>query len=176
MSTLPAGDWAVDTVHSDVAFEVQHNSLQAYRATFSDYSAELHTDDDGLGITGRVKVESVEISLEMLRDTVLGEDFLDAANHPEIVFTSSSIDIGGDGSLEVKGTLEMKGTSGEVTAKGKLTGPVNDLHGDPRVSVQVEAVIDRTEYGLAWQGELDGGEDVLGNEVKLIAHMELAQG
>jgi polyisoprenoid-binding protein YceI len=72
--------------------------------------------------------------------------------------------------------LGLKGNSGEVTARGKLTGPVTDLHGSPRVSVQVEAVINRKEYGLEWHADLDGGEAVLGDDVKLIANLELAQG
>jgi polyisoprenoid-binding protein YceI len=176
VSALPAGDWTVDGPHSVVAFEVEHNSLQEFRARFTEYSAELKTDDGGLGIEGSVAVESVDIGLDKLREVVLSDEFLDAANHPEITFRSSDINLSDDGSLEVKGTLGLKGNSGEVTARGKLTGPVTDLHGSPRVSVQVEAVINRKEYGLEWHADLDGGEAVLGDDVKLIANLELAQG
>ena len=176
MSTPPAGDWAVDGLHSDVAFEVAHNELQQYRASFSEYSAQLHTDDGGVGIEGSVAVDSVGIPEGRLRDTVLGEEFLDAANHPQITFRSSSIDLGADGSLKLAGTLTLKGKSGEITATGKLTGPVTDMGGNPRIAVQAEAVIDRTQYGLEWAADLAGGEAVLGNDVKLIAHLELSQG
>ena len=176
MSTLPAGDWSVDAPHSVVAFEVEHNTLQPFRARFTEYSAELHTDGDGIGIKGSVAVNSVQIGLEKLREVVLGDEFLDAANHAEITFQSSDISLGADGSLEVAGTLGIKGKSSEVTARGKLTGPVTDLHGSPRVSVQVEAVIDRNEFGLEWHADLEGGEAVLGDDVKLIANLELAQG
>ena len=176
MSTLPVGDWAVDGLHSDVAFQVAHYELQEYRASFNEYSAQLHTDDGGIGIEGSVVVDSVDIAEGRLRDTVLGEEFLDAANHPKITFRSSSIDVAADGSLKLAGTLTLKGTSGEVTATGKLTGPVVDMQGNQRVAVLAEAVIDRTQYGLAWAAELDGGETVVSNDVKLIAHLELSQG
>jgi polyisoprenoid-binding protein YceI len=159
-----------------VAFEVEHNTLQAFRARFTDYSAELHTEGDGIGIKGSVAVDSVQISLDKLREVVLGDEFLDGAKHPEITFESSDISLGDDGSLEVKGTLGIKGNSGEVTARGKLSGPVTDLHGSLRVSVQLEAVINRNEYGLEWHADLEGGEAVLGDDVKLIANLELAQG
>jgi polyisoprenoid-binding protein YceI len=53
---------------------------------------------------------------------------------------------------------------------------VTDLHGSLRVSVQLEAVINRNEYGLEWHADLEGGEAVLGDDVKLIVNLELAQG
>lgn len=173
---LPAGDWALDTVHSDVAFEVEHNELQRFRASFGEYSAQLHTDDGGIGIEGSVAVESVDINFEKLRGVVLGDEFFDAANHPEITFRSSDISLGDDGVLEVSGTLGLKGNSGEVTAHGSLRGPVTDLAGNPRLSVQLKTVIDRTEYGLEWQAELESGEDVLANDVRLIVELELSLG
>ena len=173
---LAAGDWSVDSVHSDVAFEVEHNALQMFRASFGEYSAQLHTDDGGIRIEGSVSVASVDINFEKLREVVLGDEFFDAANHPEITFRSSDVSLGGEWSLEISGRLGLKGNSGEVTARGKLRGPVTDLAGNPRVSVRLETVIDRTEYGLKWQAELDSGEDVLANEVRLIVDLELAQG
>ena len=72
--------------------------------------------------------------------------------------------------------LGLKGNSGEVTARGRLSGPVTDLAGNPRLSVELETVIDRTEYGLEWQAELESGEDVLANDVRLLVGLELALG
>ena len=175
-SALPAGDWTVDTVHSDVALEVEHNELQMFRASFGEYSAQLHTDDGRIRIEGSVSVESVDIDFEKLRGVVLGDEFLDAENHPEITFRSSDVSLGDDGSLEIKGTLGLKGNSGEVTARSRLSGPVTDLAGNPRLSVELETVIDRTEYGLEWQAELESGEDVLANDVRLLVGLELALG
>lgn len=177
MSTVPAGEFSVDVLHSEVAFEVEHNELQRYRASFTNYSAQLQSaDEGGLAIEGAVVADSVDIPEGKLRDVVLGEEFFDAANHPEITFRSSDVSADADGSLSVSGTLTLKGKVGEVTGKGTFAGPVTDMGGNPRVSVQVEASIDRNAYGLEWHANLVGGENVLGDEVKLIVNLELSAG
>ena len=50
-----------------------------------------------------------------------------------------------------------------------------DPSGLRRVAVDLGTVIDRTQFGLAWQARLFNGKPALGNDVKLIAKLELVE-
>ena len=44
------------------------------------------------------------------------------------------------------------------------------------VGFDLEAIVDRREYGLSWQAELPKGGEVLGWDVTLQVHLELVKG
>ena len=54
-----------------------------------------------------------------------------------------------------------------------MSGPSTDPYGNERLGYTLETVVDRTEFGVNWNAELPGGGLVVGNEVRLIAELEL---
>ena len=44
-----------------------------------------------------------------------------------------------------------------------------------KVGLELEAIVDRTEYGLDWNAPLPKGGFALANEVKLLVNLELAK-
>ncbi len=67
----------------------------------------------------------------------------------------------------------MAGFSLPVAAKGRLRGPVEVPGVGEKISLGLEATIDRTDYGMNWQMELPAGGQALANDVKLIVELEL---
>ena len=61
-----------------------------------------------------------------------------------------------------------------MTATGSYAYGVG-ISGAEVVGLDLEAGIDRRDYGLTWQAELPKGGEVLGWEVKLEVHLELPQ-
>ncbi len=58
----------------------------------------------------------------------------------------------------------MKGVTKPATLKGTITqGP--DAYANERVGLQVETVVDRTDFGINWNADLPNGEKALGNDV-----------
>ena len=51
----PAGTWNADPVHSNVSFEVVYSGVNAFRGSFTDFSATLN----GSSLEGPAKVASV---------------------------------------------------------------------------------------------------------------------
>jgi len=85
------------------------------------------------------------------------------------------VNFGEDGSLEVEGDLTIKGNTHRVTARGTLTGPGTDIAGNEKIGVDLEAVIDRREFGLEWNAPLPKGGFALENDVKLEVSLELVK-
>jgi polyisoprenoid-binding protein YceI len=167
--------WAVDTVHSNVGFAVKHMVVSTFRGRFEDYDGTLTANADGsLRLEGRVRADSIVVKDANLAGHLASPDFFDTANHPEIAFASTLIRTE-DGELIVDGELTIKGRTHPLEARGTITEPIETLGGFTKLGVELEAIIDRTQYGLDWNAPLPKGGFALANEVKLVAELEFTQ-
>src|SRR4051812_23462976 len=165
-----AGRFQADPVHSSFGFAVKHMGVNTFRGTLADVDASL---SDGV-LEGRAKVESISITNPPeFRGHVLGEDFFDAANHPEVAFRSTDVDLADDGTATVRGELTIRGITNEVVATGTWTGPAENPMGVQVVALELSAGLDRTQYGITWNMPLPKGGDILGEQVTLNVHLEL---
>jgi polyisoprenoid-binding protein YceI len=169
---IPVGTWTADQAHSNATFEVEHAGVSTFRGGFKAIDAKLVSGDDGLALEGTVAVESISIDDENIRPHVLSPEFFDASRNPTVDFRSTEISGAAD-DLHVKGELSLAGVSLPVEAVGRVRGPVEIPGGGEKVSLALEATIDRTAYGMTWQMDLPGGGPILGNDVKLIVELEL---
>src|SRR3954452_18445898 len=125
-TTLPAGTYNGDPIHSAFGFQVRHQGVQLFRGSFDDVAVTVTSDGESLSIEGSAKVESIVVRLADLKGHLLSDDFFAADRHPEIAFRSSAVRAEGE-SIEVEGELTIKGITNHVIAKGTLTGPVTGL-------------------------------------------------
>ncbi|MGO9488444.1 MAG: YceI family protein [Solirubrobacteraceae bacterium] len=173
---VAAGTWKIDKVHSHVGFSVKHMVVATFRGQFGEYDGALTADENGTPrLQGEVKVDSLIVKDENLAGHLKSPDFFDAANYPEITFSSTNVDLAENGQLEVEGDLTIKGNTHRVTGRGSLTGPHVDIAGNDKLGVELEAVIDRREFGLNWNAELPKGGFALENDVKLEISLELVK-
>lgn len=172
-ATTPlTGNYVADPVHSSFGFAVRYQGVSVFRGTLEDVSASLI---DGR-LEGSAKVESISIRTpEQFRAHVLGDEFFDAGAHPEVHFASSQVGLGEDGSATVAGELTIKGITRPVHATGKWTAPAPDAFGNTRAHLQLEAVVDRTEFEMHWNVPLPSGGQALASEVALIVELALVE-
>ena len=171
-ATKPAGTYTVDPVHSSFGFAVRYQGVSLFKGTLDEVDATLV---DGR-LDGRAKVESISIRTpEQFRAHVLSAEFFDAANHPEVTFTSQDIELSDDGTAKVEGELTIKGITRPVTAAGTWIGPEADAFGNTSGHLNLEAVIDRTEFDMNWNMALPSGGNVLANDVTLTVELSLVE-
>jgi polyisoprenoid-binding protein YceI len=170
LQQIPAGTYGLDPVHSTFGFAVTHNGVSKFRGHFEKVDAKL---EDGV-LLGTAQVDSVKTSIEQLRDHLLSEEFFNASQTPTITFRSSDVRIAEDGTVEIDGELTMRGVTRPVTATGSIASAIG-LSGAEVVGLDLEATIDRRDWGLNWQAPLPNGGDALAWEVTLEIHLELAR-
>ncbi len=168
-TTVPAGTWTVDPVHSVAGFAVRHMMVGTFRGEFSEIDATL---TDGK-LIGKVKVGSLQIKDEKLKGHLFSPDFFDAERYPEIIYESTSLRVE-DGSVSSEGTLTLKGKATPVTANGRLAGPEVTLGDIEKIGLDLETTVDRDAVGLAWNAPLPKGGVVLGKDVTISVTLELA--
>lgn len=173
-TTIPAGTtWTADPVHSSAGFAVRHMVVSTFRGRFEDFDATLTAAADGtLRLEGRVRAGSIVVKDENLAAHLRAADFFDTDRHPEITFASTLVQES-DGGLVVEGELTIKGQTRPLRARGTLTEPLETLRGYVEVGLELEATVDRRDYGLDWNAPLPKGGFALDNEVKLQVSLEL---
>lgn len=164
------GTYKLDPVHSSASFTVKHMVVATFRGRFEEFDAVL---EDGR-LTGTVNVGSIVVKDPNLAAHLQSPEFFDTERHPELIFESSEIRPDGE-QVVVDGELTIKGITKPVQARGTLTGPVETLGGVHKVGLNLEAIIDRTEFGLNWNAPLPKGGFALDKDVRLIVELELAQ-
>lgn len=168
------GSWTIDKAHSSVRFEVEHNSATTFRGSFADIDASLDYGDDGVQVSGTVKIASIDLGDEQMRGHVLSPEFFDVERYPELKFVSTGIDFT-DGEAVVTGDLTIRGETNPATVRGTIGEPFENAAGGKTVAVRLHTTIDRTAYGLNWQMQLPNGNPVLGHDVTIEVELELVQ-
>jgi polyisoprenoid-binding protein YceI len=171
---VPTGTWQADKLHSSVRIEVQHMGVSTFGAGFKEFDASLVSGADGVVLEGSAKVESFDVQDDQLRPHVLSPEFLDAERHPDLRFSSTAFRQDGD-EVIAEGEITIKGITRPVEARGRVGDALEDPMGNLHTSLQLETVIDRTDFDLGWQMDLPNGGAVLANDVKLLVSLELVK-
>ena len=122
-----------------------------------------------------MSVDSISVADENLAAHLTSPDFFDGGRYPRVRFTSSAVRVGDGGELEVEGELEIKGQARPITARGSVSGPHVDIAGNDKLGVELEATIDRREFGLEWNAPLPQGGFALDHDVRLDVSLELVR-
>jgi polyisoprenoid-binding protein YceI len=125
-------------------------------------------------VEAHLDASSIDTGIEA-RDTHLrSADFLDAAVFPELVFKSTGIEHSGDG-YKIAGDLTMHGEMLPVTLETELGGIVADMQGGRRAGFSASAKISRKSWGLTWNGALEAGGVLVGDDIKITMDVALVQ-
>ena len=174
-TVAPTGTWALDTTHSSASFAVKHMVVATFRGVFDEFDASLVVDEAGEAtLTGTVKADSIVVKDENLGGHLKSPDFFDTERYADITYVSKAIRREGD-EVVVDGELTIKGNTHPVEARGTITDPAITLGDVEKLGLTLEAVIDRTQFGLEWNAPLPKGGFALAHDVKLTVELELAK-
>jgi polyisoprenoid-binding protein YceI len=177
-----ASSWDIDTSHSMAGFVAKHLVFTKVHGRFNTWSGSVTLDDKDITKSKvDVKIDASSINTENeKRDTHLkSPDFFDAAKFKDITFKSTKIEKGDKPNfLKVTGDLTMHGVTKPITLDVELsdewTDP-KDWGGNTHKGVHAVGTINRKDFGLNWQKQLDKGGVVAGDEVKLLIDAELVK-
>jgi polyisoprenoid-binding protein YceI len=170
---LPAAVWGLDGTHSTASFSIKY-MVSTFRAGFDKVDAKLDTTGDQPVLTGSVDPTSIAVKDENFHAHLQSPEFFDSERHPAITFESTAFRIDGD-ELVVDGNLTIKGDTRPVEARGTFTAPHEDPWGNTRLGITLEAVVDRSHFGLTWNNPLPKGGLALANDVRLHVDLQLVK-
>ena len=165
---IKAGTWAIDPVHSSIAFSVRHLLVSKVRGHFNTFSGAVVVGEDGApSVTAEIAIDSVDTRNEQRDAHLRSNDFLAMEEYPEITFTSTGIQQTGPTSVELTGDLTVRGVTNTVTIPFEFEGAATDPYGNLRVGFEGSVVINRKDYGVTWNVALETGGVLVSDKVTL---------
>ena len=177
-----AGTFHADLGHTRLIFRVSHLGFSMYTAFFRDIDAELAFDPDrpeAMTLKAKVKTASVET---MFPDPAVdfnailaGADLLDAAQFPDITFTSTAITLTGANTADVTGDLTLHGVTKPVTLAVTYNGGYGGFPMDPggaRIGFSATGSLNRSDFGIGFGVPEAGSTFGVGDRVEIIIETE----
>jgi polyisoprenoid-binding protein YceI len=168
-----AGNWQIDPVHTEISFVIRHMMVSKVRGRFNTFEGSIVTaaDPTESSATATVDLASINTGNEMRDNHIRSADFFDVEHHPTMTFTSKALRKDGEG-YRLDGDLTIRGITKPITLALELNGFGPDAYGGTRAGFSATGTIDRTDFGVSYNGPIPGGGSVLGNSVTLQLEVE----
>lgn len=151
-SGVPSGLYQVDPTHAYINFSYSHLGLSNPVLGFDDFTMDLNLNhEEPAKSTVEVVIETSSIisGSEIWTDHLMGEQFFNAAQYPQITFTSTSVEAERDGNYRVNGDLKIKDSVQPVTLEVTINAAMNHpMSGKPTIGLDADAEILRSAWGL----------------------------
>jgi polyisoprenoid-binding protein YceI len=175
MSEIPgyiAGTWNVDPVHSEVSFVVRHMMVSKVRGRFDTFSGTITTAGDPLQstVTATVDLSSVNTGAPDRDNHIRSADFFHVEQHPTMTFQSTGVRQDGDDFL-LDGDITLRGITKPVTFKLEVNGFGPDAYGGTRAGFSATTEINRSDFGVSYNGPIPGGGVAVSEKVTI--HLEI---
>jgi polyisoprenoid-binding protein YceI len=182
--TTPAGVYALDPSHTSVTFEVRHIGLTNFTAGFDKMSGELNFDPANpaaMTVSAELTVASLDLPAPPagFHDELMGPVWFNAAAHPIIRFRSTRVEPTGARTARVTGDLTLRGVTRPIVLEVRYNGGYPKGAVDPaadRIGFSAQAVVKRSEFGMAIGVPAPGSDIGVGDEVKVRIETEFARG
>lgn len=167
--------WILNEAHTAAEFCVRHMMITYVRGHFKNIGGALEFDPSHPE-DARVEVSIAGDTLwsgEPERDEHLrSEDFLHLERHPAIRFRSTRVEPVARNEYRVTGDLTIRGTTRSVTLDARYLGQCRSPFDDTRIGFTATARINRHDFGVSWNADLQDGGVVVGDDVLISLDVE----
>ena len=148
---VQAADYAIDSTHTFVTFEIAHFGTSTNRGRFDKKEGKVQFDRADK--TGKVEIvidtASINTGTAAFNKHLQSADLFDSAKFPTATFKADKFDFNGDKVSEVSGTLTLLGKTNPITLKASNF----NCYISPMLKREVcggdfDANIDRTQFGM----------------------------
>lgn len=174
--TAQAALYRADQVHSTIGFTVKHLMVSEVKGEFTDYQTLINFDSNDLkssNVDVTIQVSSINTRNEKRDKHLKTSEFFDADNHPTITFKSTDI-TKTDNGYTISGDLTIRGVTKAISIPCAINGPVKNPMGEGEdvIGINGKATINRQDFGVSWNKEMDQGGYVVGNDVTIDVELE----
>ncbi|GIF47047.1 polyisoprenoid-binding protein YceI [Asanoa ferruginea] len=169
--TIPtAGSYDLDAAHKLVGFTARHMMVAKVRGHFDEASATITVGENPLesSVTATIKTASITTGVADRDAHLRSPDFLKTEEFPTIEFQS----IGGvkevnGNEFVLPGELTIRGVTRKVDLKVEFEGAGRNPYGMDIFGFSAHTEIDREDFGLTWNVNLETGGVLVGKKVRI---------
>lgn len=175
-ATAPVTEsWTIDKSHSSAEFKVRH-LMANVGGRFNDFGAVIHldrTNASNSSVEFTIQATSIDTGNRNRDEHLRSPDFFDVAKFPTITFKSTSIKERSKDLYDVTGDFTMHGVTKRITLPVQFLGFGRGPGGGEKAGFEINTTVNRKDYGVVWNRNLDEGGVLLGDDVKVTINLEL---
>jgi polyisoprenoid-binding protein YceI len=118
-----------------------------------------------------VQAASIDTDNPRRDDHLRSPDFFEVEKYPTLGFKSVSVEGDAGNVLRVTGDLSIHGVTRRVTIPVRVTGTM-PFRGGEKAGFATTFTVDRKDYGVTWNRNVDQGGVILGDEVEITILIE----
>jgi len=170
ISTLTAGQWAVEPSHSSVGFTVRHLGLSKVRGQFNEFSGTATIGDDPTQstISTTVELSSIDTNNADRDGHLQSTDFFGVEANPQMTFTSTSVTEG-----QLVGDLTINGVTKPIAFELEFHGVVEDGYGVTRAGFSATGELLRSDYGISFNMPVGLDGMLIGDKITIELEIQL---
>ncbi|MBF0350622.1 MAG: YceI family protein [SAR324 cluster bacterium] len=174
---VSAAVYEVDTTHTTVGFSATHLVISNVSGKFNSFSGSVEIDADKniSNIQAEIDVTSIDTANQKRDEHLRSGDFFDAEKNPKITFKSTSVKKLEGNKYQVIGDLTIRGVTKAVTLEGELIGMIQSQYVGSRAGFRAEGKINRMDFGVSWNKQMDFGGWAVGEEITLKIDAEVIE-
>lgn len=168
--------WSIDPTHSEIGFKVKHMMFTNVSGKFQTFHSVIENDGDNFessDISFTAEVNSIDTNNVDRDNHLRSADFFDVENFPKISFRSTEIKKINEGQFLVSGDLSIKGITKNISLEAEYSGLMQDPWGNTKAGIALSGKINRKEFQLTWNASLETGGVLVGEDIKLLAEIQL---
>ena len=168
--------WLIDPTHSEIGFKVKHMMFTNVSGKITKYDAVVETAGDdfsGAVLEFTADIDSLTTSSPERDAHLLGPDFFDAERFPRLNFVARSFKRLDEGDFEITGDLTLHGETKTIKLAAEFGGLMKDPWSNIKAAFSVSGKINRKDWGLVWNAALESGGVLVGEEVTILAEVQL---
>ena len=170
-------DWVIDPFHSSIKFRVMHMGIAEVVGSFREFEIGFKGTSPNfldMKVNANIPVASIQTDMPARDGHLKSPDFFDVEQFPKVHFESTNITWKPLRSFSIQGNLTIKNKTKPVVFEGKIINfQPKDMMGFPRIGFELATEINRMDYGLAWQLELESKDKVVEETVKIEIRSEI---
>ncbi len=168
--------WAIDPMHSEVQFKIKHLVISTVTGSFKKFEGTIvrnGEDFTGADVNFEIDVASIDTNQPKRDEHLKSRDFFDVETYPKISFTSTSFLKSGE-DYKIIGNLTIRNITKTIELDVEYGGFQKDIEGNMKHGFEVTGKIKRKEFDMNFNALTETGGLTLGEEVKLIANIQVA--
>lgn len=176
---VPGGVYTLDKSHASLIFRVSHMGFSNYTGRFATFDATLDIDPQNPAAAKlEATVDPASLAVENppagFLESLLGPDWFNVAQFPEMIFRSTKIEMTGDDTARVTGDLTLHGITLPVVFDAKFNGGYAGHPFDPnaRIGFSARGGLSRSAFGIAYGVPEEGSTMGVGDPVEFIIEAE----
>ena len=170
--------WVLDPTHSELGFKIKHLMISSVSGSLKSFQAEVETDGVDFS-TAQISLSADMASISTNNDQrdahLRNSDFFEVEKYPELKFTSTKAAKVDSDTFTLFGDLTLKGVTRPVKLNVEFNGVTKDPWGGERAGFVVTGKINRSDWGVNFNGVLETGGVMLSEEVRIISEVQLVK-